>query len=212
MKLVVITPEGLDPHEPAVLAALFAAGLERCHVRKPFATRDELAAWLRAVPAEFRVRLVLHQHHDLVAELALGGRHWRDESGTGVTSVDFPDHGRDARATLTSRSCHDLVTLRAALGRYDSVFFGPVFPSITKPGYGPRADFSSEKISSLLAGRTASERRTAVIALGGITAENIPHCCALGFDDVAVLGALWQNADPVRAFAQLQLSLARHAA
>lgn len=205
MKLIVITtPEAPHPSEPAVLAALFAAGLERCHVRKPSATHDELAAWLQAVPVEFRARLVLHQHHDLVAELGLGGHHWRDNA------LLPPAPPNDA--FLTSRSCHDLATVRAALGRYDSVFFGPLFPSLSKPGHGPGAGFSLEKISTLLAARAGIERRTTVIALGGITADNANRCRAAGFDGIAVLGAVWQAVDPVRAFTQLQLSLARHAA
>ncbi|MDO8540647.1 MAG: thiamine phosphate synthase [Opitutaceae bacterium] len=204
MKLVVITPEAIDPREPAVLGALFAAGLERCHVRKPFASCEELTTWVRAVPAEFRARLVLHQHHDLVAELALRGCHWRDDAHASLISP--------ADGGLTSRSCHDLATLRAALGRFDSVLVAPIFPSISKPGHGPRADFPPAKISELLATRTVMERHTAVIALGGITAENAPRCADLGFDGVAVLGAVWHAADPVRAFAQLQLSLACHAA
>lgn len=199
MKLVLITPEALDPSEPAVLAALFAAGLERCHLRKPSATRGELAAGLRAVPAEFHARLVLHQHHDLVGEFALGGRHWRDDAN--APTIPPTDGG------CTSRSCHDLATLCAALGHYDSICFGPVFPSISKSGHGPRAGFSEQEISALLATRTASERRTTVLALGGITSENIPRCRALGFDGVAVLGAIWQSADPVAAFRQLQSAI-----
>jgi thiamine-phosphate pyrophosphorylase len=207
MKLFVITPEALDPGEPAVLAALFAAGLERCHVRKPGAARADLSAWLQAIPAEFRSRLALHQHHDLVTELSLGGRHWRDEGQEEVGRVIVTPPSQ-----LTSRSSHDLATLRASLGRYDTVFFGPVFPSISKPGHGPTGSWSTEELSLLLHQRTVAERRTAVIALGGITAENLPQCCDFGFDGVAVLGAVWQAADPLRAFSQLQLSLARHAA
>ena len=224
MKLVVITPEAIDSREPAVLATLFAAGLERCHVRKPALARDELAAWLRAIPAEFRSRLVLHQHYDLVAEFSLGGRHWRDDGQEVGRVILNPPPQRllsqeKRRVTdnaphqpFTSRSCHDLATLRAALGHYDAVFFGPLFPSISKPGYAPRSDVSVDEISTLLALRPTGERPTDVIALGGITAGNISQCRALGFDGVAVLGALWNVADPVRAFSQLQFSLSRHAA
>ncbi len=204
MKLIVISPELDDPREPAVLAALFAAGLERYHVRKPAWPREKLETWLHPVPAEWRPRLVLHQHHELFSALGLGGRHWRDDASAPLA----PPLG----AGLTSRSCHDLAALRAALGRYDSVFFGPVFPSISKPGRVPADTWSPDELRALLHHRRSSERRTAVIALGGITAENLPRCRELGFDGVGVIGAVWQSADPVRAFAGLKTALHRHAA
>lgn len=204
MKLVLVTPAESGPRESTLLAALFAAGLERCHVRKPGLARAELAAWLRALPAEFRPRLVLHQHHDLVGELGLGGCHWRDDAS--------PPPVPPADNLISSRSCHDIAAVRAALGRYASVFFAPVFPSISKPGHGPRGDVSFAELSALLAGRTAAERRTNVFALGGVTADNVARCRELGFDGVAVLGAIWQAADPVRVFAQFQTVLHRHAA
>ena len=204
MKLVVVSPADADPREPAVQAALFAAGLERYHLRKPDWSLAETATWLRALPAEWRPRLVLHRHHELVAELGLGGCHWRDDASAPATPP--PNAG------LASRSCHDFATLRTALGCYDSVFFGPVFPSISKPGRGPRGDFSPRELAALLSRRASAERRTTVLALGGITPENAPRCRDLGFDGVAVLGAIWQAADPVRAFGQLQNALHRHAA
>jgi thiamine-phosphate pyrophosphorylase len=113
---------------------------------------------------------------------------------------------------LTTRSCHDLATLRASLGRYDAVFLSPIFPSLSKPGHTPRADFDFTALTALLANRSFTERRTAVLALGGITSETAPRALTLGFDGVAVLGAIWLAADPVRAFSDLQNSLSCHAA
>jgi thiamine-phosphate pyrophosphorylase len=224
MKLVVISPEHDEPREIAVLDALFAAGLERYHVRKPHWPATQLETWLRALPAEWRSRLVLHQHHELVARLGLGGYHWRDEKGgaaclpaealSALRSLgevgakagpqDAVSALRSTRSTFTSRSCHDRATLRAALGHYDSVFLGPVFSSISKPGHGPGDDLSTGELSSLLNLRTSNERRTAVLALGGITAERLPQVRALGFDGVAVLGAVWQANDPVAAFCEIK--------
>lgn len=217
MKLVVISPEGEDPRETAVLGGLFAAGLERYDVRKPHWSAEKLEAWLRALPAEWRRHLVLHSHHELVEQLGLGGRHWRDDGseGRGVPAEPLKDTARPQSLPypdITSRSCHDLPTLRAALGRYDSVFFGPIFSSISKAGYGPSGDFSPKEISLVLAQRSPPERRTAVLALGGVTARNLPQIRALGFDGGAVLGAVWQAADPVAAFGELQKTLHSHAA
>jgi thiamine-phosphate pyrophosphorylase len=220
VKLIVISPESDDPRETAVLGALFAAGLERYHLRKPHWPSAKLGAWLRALPAEWCPRLVLHSHHELAAELSLGGCHWRDDGsapqvGRGVpaeppSDTAYPE-GSPYRA-ITSRSCHDLVALRAAFGSYDSVFFGPVFPSLSKPGHGPRGDFSADKLSALLAQRTAIERRTAVLALGGVTTERLSRCRELGFDGVAVLGAIWQSVDPVAAFSEIQDAVYSHVA
>jgi len=245
MKLVIISPEHDEPREIAVLGVLLAAGLERYHVRKPHWSVAQLETWLRALPAEWRSRLVLHSHHELVARLGLGGHHWRDEKvgrvipNPPLQPLPTPENRRvkdnAPYLPITSRSCHDLATLRAVLGHYDSVFFGPVFPSISKPGYTteltvqvergvPTRSLNNEdlnasgrhvppsEIYSLLNSRTANERRTTVLALGGVTAERLPQVRAFGFDGVAVLGAVWQADDPVAAFCEIQDAVYAHAA
>ena len=169
---------------------------------------------------------MLHSHHELVETLGLGGRHWRDEDAgplqpkVGPVS-DWPHAdtvGKLGRSetgptsfgrSITSRSCHDLSTLRTSLGCFDAVFFSPVFSSISKKGYGTRAEFCEEALAGLLAARTAAERRTEVIALGGITAERVARCAEFGFDGVAVLGAVWQAADPVAAFGAIQRAVGK---
>lgn len=198
MKLVVISPEAEDPREVAVLGALLRAGLERYHVRKPAWGSDQLGAWLEALPAAWRPRLVLHSHHHWVGALGLGGRHWRDEAATPTA----PGEG------YTSRSCHDLAGLTAALGAYTAVFFGPIFPSLSKPGHGPGGTETAGTLTRTLADCSPLQRQTAVIALGGVTLERLPHCRDLGYDGAAVLGAVWQSAQPVAAFQALQAAAA----
>ncbi|PTX97689.1 thiamine phosphate synthase [Opitutus sp. ER46] len=200
MTLVVISPERDRADELAVLDALCAAGLERYHVRKPHASAVALAAWLQGVPTRWRARLVLHQHHELAARFGLGGVHHRDP-GAEPASVA-------GDASAVSRSCHDLATLRAAAGRYPSVFFCPVFASVSKPGHGPVAAGELAAVSSWLRARTGEERRPEVLALGGVTAANAAQALALGFDGVAVIGAVWEAPDPVQAFRELQARVA----
>jgi thiamine-phosphate pyrophosphorylase len=256
MHLVLISPEIDHPDEGSVVDALFAAGLERYHLRKPNGSVAELQRTIERIPAKWHPRIVLHQHHELVGKYGLGGRHWKDDAtavqaccdGGGVPSpcetqqTPSPAEwghaaqksfglGRrlaDAPAGFTSRSCHDLTTLRACLGVFDSVFFGPVFPSISKPGYGPLQHRSGEPrsgereradghgfahapryddVAQALAARTGPERRTIVLALGGINAFTSGVAMRLGFDGVAVLGAVWQAPDPIAAFAAIRAAL-----
>lgn len=175
-----------------MLAQLFAAGLASYHLRKPTWSRVQLAAWLRAFSAEFHPRIVLHSHHDLAAEFTVGGVH------NAPTDTPF--------ASLRSHAVHSLVELRGLLDARARLLFSPVFASISKPGHGPA--FDHEELRAAL----ALPRRAEVIALGGIDASRIRACGDLGFDGVAVLGALWQASDPVRVFNELQNALHAHAA
>ena len=202
MKIVIISPEGDAPREHTVLAALCSAGLERYHVRKPGWPREQLAAWLAGVPVIWRQCLVLHQHHALAAEFGCGGVHCKD--GHAVSEM------AQGGTLFRSHACHDLAALESSLGRFDSVFFSPVFPSISKPGYGPATALGA--VTEILRRRTVAERRTSVIALGGIVPANVGRCAELGFDGVAVLGALWSAPDPLAVFEQFCAARRSHAA
>jgi len=211
MQIVVISPESSDPREIPAMRRFFADGLECYHVRKPSWTAAELGAWLRGLPGEWRPRLILHEHHPLVGELGLGGRHDKD---SGPAGNPLPGG--------SSRSCHDVASLRRHLGAYRTILFGPVFPSLSKPGYGPAADFPWYELWALLrqgrrAGTPGSPGSARVLAIGGITARRLARCFEIGFDGAAVLGAVWNDPDPARAFERIRdaaakLDDARHAA
>lgn len=192
MKLIVLSPESADPHEHSVLVQLFAAGLTSYHLRKPQSSRDEIATWLRALPLEFHARIVLHSHHGLAGEFKVGGIHNADPSSSPLPR---------------SRAIHDPVTLRASLDGYDRLLVSPIFPSFSKPGHGPSGRFPETELRAIL----TLPRRAEVIALGGVDASHFPVCRDLGFDGVAVLGAVWRAADPRRAFHELQNALHAHA-
>lgn len=211
MHITVISPEDRDPRELAAMGQFFAAGLERYHVRKPAWPAPELEAWLRGMPESWRPRIVLHEHHGLVGRLGLGGRHDKDGGG---------DEGPAPAAV--SRSCHDLASLRRHLPAYPTILFGPVFPSLSKPGYGPPRGFPWYELWALLRQRgrapgPGSPGPARVLAVGGITAGRLARCAELGFDGAAVLGAVWGSPDPARAFVAIaheaaRLEGARHAA
>jgi len=78
------------------------------------------------------------------------------------------------------------------------ILIGPIFDSISKPGY--KSKFSKEELKTGIANWHS---RTKLYALGGIDSENIGELAELGFDGAAVLGAVWNYADPVGAFERI---------
>ena len=203
MKLIVISPESEEPREHAMLADFFGAGLAHYHLRKPTWGCAQIVTWLRALPEAFHARIVLHTHHDLANEFAVGGLHVRDGVQRQSNLMAHVETG-----VFRSRAVHDLTVLRDSLVSGGRVLFSPVFPSISKPGYGPSSAILHADLRAIL----ALPRRAEVIALGGIDVGRIPVCDDLGFDGVAVLGAVWLADDPLRAFNQLHSALHSHAA
>ena len=195
MRIVVISPESADPREAAAMEGLFVGGLEFYHVRKPAWSAADLEAWLGRLPRAWRPRIILHGHPALAGNLGLGGWHEGDR-GDGAATAGF------------SRSCHDLPSLRRHLAAHRAILFGPVFPSITKPGYGPRTGFPWDELASLLKGDRA-KTGARVLAIGGVTAAGLVRCRELGFDGAAVMGAVWSEPDPVGAYAVIRDAAAR---
>ena len=187
MQIIVISPEGRDPREADALGGMLELGLERYHVRKPDWAPSEIESWIARLPAAWRRRLILHGHPGLARDLGLLGCHHGDR-----------DRG-DPKGAFSS-ACHDLENLSERLGSFPQVIFGPVFPSLSKPGYEPPAGFPWERLRGLL----SLPRSGLALAIGGVTAARLGRCRELGFDGVAVIGAVWGCKDPVGAFRELR--------
>jgi thiamine-phosphate pyrophosphorylase len=80
-----------------------------------------------------------------------------------------------------------------------------VFPSLSKEGHIPAADFPWEELKAMLSRGERGNCR--VLAIGGVTAGRLGRCFELGFDGAAALGAVWGDPNPVGAY----LDLRRHA-
>lgn len=87
-----------------------------------------------------------------------------------------------------SHSCHTLAEVTQWKPFCQYVFLSPIFDSISKAGY--QSAFSRESLQEAHRQGTIDHR---VVALGGISPQEIPLCHALGFGGVAVLGWLWQH-------------------
>lgn len=102
------------------------------------------------------------------------------------------------RPPLLGRSCHDAGELRAAADEgCGYATLSPVFPTASKPGYGPALGVDALR-----------EPPLPVYALGGVTSENAAACRAAGATGVAVMGAVMAAADPGRAASDLLAAMA----
>jgi len=176
MKLIVITTEIIFEGEAEAINLLFENGLETLHLRKPSASRQEMTAFIEQIREDFHSRIVLHDHYDLVELLHLKGIH-----------LNLRNQAIFLKKYFSSRSCHSIEDVSAS-SFCDYVFLSPVFDSISKIGY--KQAFTQQQLFDAKEQKIINDK---VIALGGITAENIPTAYLYGFGGVAVLGALWSD-------------------
>jgi thiamine monophosphate synthase len=99
-----------------------------------------------------------------------------------------------ASLAAVGRSCHSRSELSGAGDEgCQWATLSPIYPSPSKPGYGPPLG------PAALAGAPLP-----TWALGGIDAENAAPCLEFGAAGVAVMGAVLASPDPASAFARIQ--------
>ena len=188
MLLVVSSPEILK-NEPAVINQLFAAGLELFHLRKPEAGEKELRTLLTAISEEYRPRVALHQHHQLAGDFGIHRIHFKETERLKLTANDY--RRMENTALVYSTSVHSPEAFQSLNPLFHYAFFGPVFESISKPGYKPEKEEKPD---------FGKHRSTRLIGIGGITQANAASVLEKGFDGVALCGTIWQSRNKVEAF------------
>lgn len=95
---------------------------------------------------------------------------------------------------------HSLIELEDCKEKYDYAFLSPIFDSISKVGY--KSNFDLRVLSRFFSGM--KNRNEKIIALGGIDEDKIDTVKDLGFSGIALLGAIWQNENPVEKFKRIK--------
>lgn len=85
-------------------------------------------------------------------------------------------------------ACHSIEELREWKGKKPYLSLSPIYDSVSKVGY--KSGFTHEQ---LIAARDEGLIDEHVLALGGITRENIERTMAYGFGGVMVLGDAWKD-------------------
>ncbi|MDJ0611449.1 MAG: thiamine phosphate synthase [Kiloniellales bacterium] len=178
----------------AVAEEIFAAGCRWLSLRDKDLPEPERLALLRRLTAlaeGSNALVTVHGHGVGAAARAARGLHL-DRSGDAAAA-----RLALGPTALIGLSAHDDTEAQAAAkGGADYVTFSPVFPSLSKPGYGPTAGLEGLR-------ELTRRSRLPIVALGGIAAGNAAACLEAGAAGLAVIGSVMAQDSPGRAVAAL---------
>jgi thiamine-phosphate pyrophosphorylase len=166
--------------------AIFAGGCRWLSLREkdlPAAERRALLSALMMVGRRWGATVTVHEDVDAAVISGAAGVHLPGAGNPEAARARLP-------GGLIGASAHSAAEASALLGSgADYVTISPVFPTASKPGYGPAIGLDClAKIVARIPGP--------VIALGGISAENAPLCLSAGASGVAVMGEVMRAANP----------------
>lgn len=184
--IIVITPEECFQKETEIINELFQEGLDLLHIRKPFIGREEMEDFIQEIDPQFHHQLVLHSHYDLADDFNISRFHFRETDRQNGLFKHFTDK-------VISTSVHDIETFNELHEEWNYAFISPVFPSISKKGYGKESTVLNDI-------KNRNNLKVKLIALGGINENNIHKVFSSEADGAALLGAIWESEEPIKVF------------
>lgn len=202
--MIVISHPFAVENEIKIIHSLFEEGLPLLHLRKPDFSELEMSQFIHQIKMEFRSKIVLHNHHVLAEDFGISRIHFseKERKHNRDFPVRFPKSCTPKYESISS-STHSFEDFNSIENDFDYAFLSPVFKSISKENYHPKTDLFEEL-------KKRTNHKTKMIALGGIDAENIQKVLENGFDDVAFLGAIWNNEKPLKQFKLCQKIVLSH--
>ena len=203
---VILDAALLSSSETQVARTLVDSGVRLLQYRNKSASARELLRKSRDLAGELLPRGVTFIVNDRADVAALAG-------GSGVhvgqddLSVESAREVVGPRA-LVGLSTHNLEQFRsAAASSADYIAIGPIFATASKANPDPVVGMGMIRQVRRLSDKP-------VVAIGGITLENVQEVLAAGADSVAVIGDILRAADPARRAGQYLelLEKANHAA
>jgi thiamine-phosphate pyrophosphorylase len=153
------------------------------------------ARQLLTVTRQYRAQLSINDRLDVALAIGADGVHLAAQSVPVEAAVELAG-GR----ALVGRSVHALdEAITVAQAGADYVTFGHVFPTSTHPGLPPRG------LDELRAIVEAVD--VPVLAIGGITVDNLESVLATGCAGVCVISAILSSPDPREAAGRLRHAL-----
>ena len=156
----------------------------------------ELASSLTAIAEEAGAWLVVNERLDIaLAAAAQAVQLGRDAIGVEDANRLAGGHLAVGASVHSGREAE-----RAAEAGADYLVVGTIYPTVSHPG---RPGAGPELIRRCASGTVVNRARTPLLAIGGIDADRIAAVADAGAYGVAVVRAVWDSEDPVRAAARL---------
>ncbi len=200
-----VTDRGAYPAETSVqrvlerIRAAAAAGADWIQIREKDLSSGQLFAFVRDAIAAVRrahsaqTRVIVNDRLDVAIACAADGVHLGHASVPAQEVIRWCRNGGAPQEFIVGVSCHSLEDASAAeAAGAGYVFFGPVFDSPSKRGFGaPQGTARLREVSRAL--------RIPAIAIGGINASNARECLAAGAAGLAAIREFQDSADDDRA-------------
>ncbi len=178
MKLIVVTAPTFFVEEDKIITTLFEEGLDILHLRKPETPAMYSERLLTLIPEKYHKRIITHEHFYLQEEFKLMGIHLNARN---------PKEPHDYSGHI-SCTCHSLEEVQHKKHFYDYLFLSPIYDCITKAGV--TSGFTAEELRQAGKSKIIDNK---VMALGGITSDNILEAKDYGFGGAVVMGDLWNK-------------------
>jgi thiamine-phosphate pyrophosphorylase len=170
-----------------IASTAFAVGCRWVSLREKDlseAEQDELLRALLFRARPYQAKVTLHGDPQLVRHAGVDGVHLPAGSDTVAARRML---GKD---TLIGVSIHGVEGARKIdPAVVDYVIAGPLFETMSKPGYGPA--LGPEGLAFIVKASAVP-----ALAIGGITPESLPACLMAGASGVAVMGSVMRADDP----------------
>lgn len=175
-----------------VVHELLDAGVRGFQIREKDlgqAALAHLAAPIVRLCREYRAQVLINTHLQVALDIGADGVHLPASAAT------IPD----PQGLLVGRSSHILEEVQAGA---DFLVYSPIFPTDSKPGYGPAKGLEGLR-------QMAAAVPIPVFALGGITPGRVEECLRAGAFGVAVMSGLMGAAQPTSQAKALLAACAR---
>lgn len=175
-----------SPRLPQVAGEAVGGGVNVVHLRDKRAAAHGLRLTFKGLGQSLRTGTIVVVNADWQRAVAFGARHIHLPEQAAPVGVVRHHLGNGA---LVGKSAHSLeAALKAAAQGADYVVAGTVFASQSHPDTEPQGlDFLREVCTAV---------SIPVLAIGGVTPDNLGACIEAGAAGVAVLSPIMRAADP----------------